>query len=89
MILIIFINHLFIFVNIITFNIRSTENKIIILIIPIILIMVAYMIFIIINKNKRIIKDVGLYKILLFTTGIILICISNTFDSYSSHGECY
>jgi len=68
---------------------RSTENRIILLIIPIILIMCAYMVFIIINKNKRIIKDVGLYKIILFTTGIVLIYISNTFNSYSSHEGCY
>ena len=52
------------------------------------LIFLGYMIFVIVYRNKRIIEDVGLYKILLFTLGIILIYLSNIFESYSSYKGC-
>jgi len=53
------------------------------------LIIFGYIVFIIVNKNEGILNDVGLNKILLFSIGIILICISNIFAYYSSFNECY
>ena len=53
--------------------------------IPLILIIVMYIIFIICNKSKGIIKDTGLCKIILFSIGIIFYFISNIFSTYTTY----
>lgn len=50
--------------------------------------MILYIIFIIINKKKGIIKDTGYNKILLFSFGIIFFFISNYFATYTTYFSC-
>jgi len=50
--------------------------------------MIIYIFFICINRNKRIIKDIGYYKILLLTIGTTIYFISTTFNTYENYSEC-
>jgi len=52
------------------------------------LIISAYIVFLIIFRKKGIIKDTGFLKSLFFAIGLILIYISNMFASYTSFKEC-
>jgi len=56
--------------------------------IPFIILVIIYIVFILLNKNKGIIKDIGIFKITLFSIGIIFYFFSNIFTSYMNHKHC-
>ncbi|ORX77658.1 hypothetical protein BCR32DRAFT_270514 [Anaeromyces robustus] len=56
--------------------------------IPFLIIICAYIIFIIINRNNNIVKDTGLFKILLLSLGVILYFSSTFFETYNDYSGC-
>jgi len=71
------------------YNHKRDIDKNILVINPIIIsLFIIYIIFILFNKNKKIINYYGLNKILLFSFGVISIYISLFFISYSNPLTC-
>jgi len=66
----------------------SFDNKSAFISLSTIIIICGYIVFIIINRKYGIIKDIGLYKILLCSVGIVLIFISNVYSSNTSSIAC-
>ncbi|ORX45341.1 hypothetical protein BCR36DRAFT_358228, partial [Piromyces finnis] len=56
--------------------------------VPFIIIVLLYILFIILNKKQGIIKDLGFYKIIIFSIGILLFFTSNLFTVYSNQYQC-
>ena len=67
----------------------SIINTIINLVTPVIVVTILmFIIFVIVNRKSGIIKDTGFIQILLFSTGILLYFISNYFLTYMSYLGC-
>ncbi|ORX58410.1 hypothetical protein BCR36DRAFT_343580 [Piromyces finnis] len=56
--------------------------------IPLIVFILGYLIFIIINRKQNIINDNGINKILLLNFGLIFYIIGEMFNSYTSYFDC-
>jgi len=52
------------------------------------IIVILYIVFLIFNMNQTIIRDYGLYKLIIFNIGMIMIFISNFLLTYMNYAGC-
>ncbi|ORX57898.1 hypothetical protein BCR36DRAFT_402256 [Piromyces finnis] len=67
---------------------NNLNNKIATINLAELMIVILSMVYIIYNKDKRVIKDLGVLKILIFHVGMIMIFISNFFSTYMNFTGC-